>query len=163
MTHLKHDRRRFHRWQRIQIIVKEVCSASNVCRQHSSHKVKGPILAISFSQEEDEDIFPYEDDLIVINLQLHYWNVKKVLIDPNSSKDILYWEAFQDLKLDLELLQPFKGSLVAFSDKHVQLLGYVTIKTTFGTDRSAKMIKVKYMVINTSLPYNICGTICLQV
>lgn len=35
------------------------------------------------------------------------------------------------------------------------ILSYVTIKSTFKIDGSAKMIKVSYMVINAPLPYSI--------
>lgn len=37
----------------------------------------------------------------------------------------------------------------------MQVIGYVTIKTIFGNDGNVKIIKVRYMVINASSPYNI--------
>lgn len=92
---------------------------------------------------------------MVINLQIHDWNVSKVVIDSDSSTYILYYEAFQGLKLYLELLHHFKRALVSLLGKQVQVMGYVTIKTTFGFNESATTIKVKYMVINSPSPYNI--------
>lgn len=37
---------------------------------------------------------------MVINLHIGSWDVKRVLIDPGSLADILYWEAFQGVRLD---------------------------------------------------------------
>lgn len=117
--------------------------------------LRAMVLTVSFSQRDVKDIMPHEDDIMLINLQIYDWSVKRVLIDPNSSAYILYWEAFQVLKLDPELLQPFKGSLVRFSGEQVQVLDYITIKITFKKERSAKIVKVRYMVINVLPSYNI--------
>lgn len=48
-----------------------------------------PILINNFSYREAEDVIQHEDNPMVNNLQIHYWNVKSVLIDPDSLEDIL--------------------------------------------------------------------------
>jgi hypothetical protein len=77
-------------------------------------------------------VVPHDDDPIVVTLQIFNWDVKRVLIDPCSSTDILYYEAFEKLGLDLEQLQPFRGSLAGFIGEQVHVWGYITLKTTFG-------------------------------
>lgn len=37
----------------------------------------------------------------------------------------------------------------------VQVLGYITLGTIFGSGKNAKETKVRYMVVNAPLPYNI--------
>lgn len=49
---------------------------------------------------------------MVISIQIGKWDVKRIFIDPGSSADVMYWEAFQGLRLDMEFLRPFKESLV---------------------------------------------------
>ena len=92
---------------------------------------------------------------MVIKVQIRDWKVKRVLIDPGSSADILYWAAFQGMGIDLPELLPFKGSLVGFSGEQVQVLGHLMLPTTFGNSDDARTVRVRYLVINADSPYNI--------
>lgn len=87
---------------------------------------------ISFSGKELTNIHPHNDDPVVITIICDKWEIKRVLVDQGSSTNILYWEAFETIHLDLEDLIPFKGSLVGFYVVQVQVKGYITLKTTFG-------------------------------
>lgn len=43
---------------------------------------------------------------MIIKVQIHDWNVKRVLIDPGSSADILYCDVFKGMNFDIvELLR----------------------------------------------------------
>jgi len=66
-----------------------------------------------------------------------------VLIDTESSADILYYETFERMGLDPEQLQPFKGTLAGFAGEHFHVRGYITLKTTFGYGSQAKTIRVR--------------------
>jgi hypothetical protein len=81
--------------------------------------------------------------------------VKRVLIDPGSSADILYSDAFEKMGLDEEQLQPFKRSLAGFIGERVHVRGYITLKTTFGDDLQAKTVQVRYHVVSSPHSYNI--------
>jgi len=73
-------------------------------------------------------------------VQILKWDVKRVLIDPGSSTDILYYDTFKKMGLDLEQLQPYKGTLAGFTSEQVHVRGYITLKTFFGTDSQAKTV-----------------------
>jgi len=107
---------------------------------------------ISFTPDDCEVVVPHDDDPMVVTLQIHNWDVKRVLIDPGSSANILYYDAFERLGLAPEQLQTFKGILTGFTDEQVHVRGYVTLKTTFRSGENAKTIKVKYLVINAPKP-----------
>jgi len=92
---------------------------------------------------------------MVVTLKKINWDVKRVLIDPGSWADILYYDAFERLGLDSEQLQPFKGTLAGFTGEQVHVRGYITLRTTFGYGENAKTIKVNYLVINVPNSYNI--------
>jgi hypothetical protein len=88
---------------------------------------------ISFTTKDFRDVIPHDDDPMVITLQIFKWDVKRVLIDPGSSADILYYDTFDRMGLDPEQLQPFKGTLAGFTGEQVHVRGYITLKTTFGS------------------------------
>ena len=56
---------------------------------------------------------------------------------------------------DSKELFPFSGTLIGFSGKQVQVLGYLPVLTTFGNEENAKGVRVRYLVVNASSPYNI--------
>lgn len=64
---------------------------------------------IIFFERDVFDIHPQNDDLMVITIQWDEWEIKTVLIDQESSSDILYWDAFERLLQYLEDLKPSKG------------------------------------------------------
>src|ERR1051325_4817250 len=92
---------------------------------------------------------------MVIKVQIRDCGVKRVLVDPGSSTNVMYWEAFKGMDFDPKELLPFNGTLVGFSGEQVQVLGYLLVLTTFGTDESAKDVRVRYLVVNAYSPYNI--------
>lgn len=102
-----------------------------------------------------EGIVPHDDDPMVVTIQIFKWDVKRVLIDPGSSADILYYETLERMGLDPEQLQPFKGNLPGFTGEQVHVRGYITLRTTFGTGSQAKSIRVRYLVVNSPYSYNI--------
>lgn len=76
-------------------------------------------------------VHPHNDDLMVMAVKCEECDIKRILVDQGTSSDILYWDAFERLCLDLEDLKPFKGSLVIFLGEKVQVKGYLTPLITF--------------------------------
>jgi len=111
--------------------------------------------SITFSPNDFEGVVPHDDEPIVVTLQIFNWDVKRVLIDPGSLVDILYYDAFEKIGLDPEQLQPFKGTFAGFTGEQVHVRGHITLKTTFGTGEYGKTITVKYLVVNAPNCYNI--------
>ncbi|XP_072062271.1 uncharacterized protein [Arachis hypogaea] len=80
------------------------------------------------------------DDPVVISLQLGDLLVKKVLLDPGSSADVLFYSTFQKMKLSNNILQPSTGDLVGFSGERVLVMGSVWFRTTLGEDNTITTI-----------------------
>lgn len=89
---------------------------------------------------------------MVIFVQLSSWEVKRVLIYPRNSIDVLYRDTFKGINLDPEKLKTFNESLVGFLGKHVLVKGYITLKQVLGLEENDKIIKVKYLVIDAPYP-----------
>ena len=69
---------------------------------------------ILFSEEDAKGVKQPHDDPLVIMLMTEGFNTRRILVDNDSSADIIYLSAFQQLKLDPERLRlnPFLSALV---------------------------------------------------
>ncbi|MCI48594.1 gag-pol polyprotein, partial [Trifolium medium] len=68
------------------------------------HSSFPPAPDISFTTEDGQGVSPYDDDPLVIQVQILNCDVKRVLIDSGSSADIMYWEVFKAMQLAEEQL-----------------------------------------------------------
>lgn len=92
---------------------------------------------------------------MVIKVQIQNWDVKHILVDPGSSANVIYWEAFKGMNFDVTELLPFTSSLVGFSGEPTHVLGHLPMITTFGNGESEKSVLVKYLIVNATSPFNI--------
>jgi hypothetical protein len=101
-------------------------------------------------------VVPHDNDPLVIQVQILNCDVKRVLIDSGNSADIMYWDTFKAMQLAGEQLQPYHGTLVGFAVEQAEVMGHITLLTTFGDKENAKTIKVRYLVVRTlCASYNI--------
>ncbi|XP_052114525.1 uncharacterized protein LOC127745613 [Arachis duranensis] len=95
------------------------------------------------------------DDPVVITLQLGDLLVRKVLLGPGSSADVLFYSTFKKMKLSDNLLQSSTGDLVGFSGERVPILGTVWLQTTLGEHPLSKTQDIQYLVVDCFSPYNL--------
>ncbi|XP_057756244.1 uncharacterized protein LOC130975463 [Arachis stenosperma] len=74
-------------------------------------------LAISFNSDDYKATDRNLDDPVVITAKVGEPLVKKILMDPGSSADVLFYSTFQKMNLCDKLLQPSSGELVGFSGR----------------------------------------------
>jgi len=70
--------------------------------------------AITFMDEDDEKFHHRYDDVIVITLLVADYTTRRVLVDNGSSTNILYYPAFQQMRLGGDQLHPVNSPLVGF-------------------------------------------------
>ena len=87
---------------------------------------------ISFTDEEAERIHHPYDDAIVITLLIADYTTRRVLVDNGSSVDILYYPAFQQMRLGRGQLCPVCLPLIGFGGMKVQLVGTITLPVVMG-------------------------------
>ena len=83
----------------------------------------------------DEDtarIHHLHDDAIFISLLIPDYTTKRVLVDNESSANILYYPAFQQMNLGRDQLRPMHSPLVGFGGMKVQPVGTITILVVMG-------------------------------
>ena len=109
--------------------------------------------AISFIEEDAQRLHHPHDDTLVINLSIVDFNTRRVLVDNGSSTDILYYPAFQQMKIDKEHLLP-SDTLVRFGGTKVFLVGTITLLVTIRTYPQQLTKEVIFLVIDFSSTYN---------
>ncbi|XP_072060428.1 uncharacterized protein [Arachis hypogaea] len=62
---------------------------------------------------------PNLDDPVVISVSTKDLLIRKVLLDPGSSADVIFLPTFKKMQLNDKVLQPFSGELVRFFGKRV--------------------------------------------
>jgi len=67
----------------------------------------------------------------------------------------MFWGTFKSLQISSDQLRPYDGGLVGFAGDQVEVREYVDLRTTFSYENAARMITVKYIVVNASSAYNL--------
>ena len=87
---------------------------------------------ITFTDEDAERVHHPHDDAIVITLLIADYTTRRVLVDNESSADILYYPTFQRMRLGRDQLHPMSSSLVGFGGMKVQPVGTITLPVVVG-------------------------------
>ncbi|XP_072062024.1 uncharacterized protein [Arachis hypogaea] len=91
---------------------------------------------------------------MVITIILANANLHRTLIDQGSFADILFKSAFDKLGLQEKELRAYSNSLFGHGDTLIQLLGYISLHTTFGKGTRSKTLSIDYIVVDVSSAYN---------
>ncbi|XP_075655159.1 uncharacterized protein LOC142625369 [Castanea sativa] len=130
-------------------------------RQVNSVHMEPPLK----QRQANQDMFFYEEDArgvrqphndpLVITLTIEGFNTKRILVDNDSSADIMYLPAFQQLKLDPGKLRPFDSPLVSFSGDRVYPKSIVTLKVTIRTYPKQLTRQLDFLVVDYPTSYNV--------
>ena len=88
-------------------------------------------------------------------LNIEGFNTKRILVDNDSSADIIYLPAFQQLKLNPKRLHPFDSPLVSFSGDMVYPKGIVMLTITVGTYPRQLTCQLDFLVVDCPSSYNV--------
>ncbi|XP_015934202.1 uncharacterized protein LOC107460361 [Arachis duranensis] len=110
---------------------------------------------ITFGASDLKSQCPNLKDLVVILIQMGELTVKKVLLDPGSSADVLFYSTFKKMQVNDKALQPRLGELVGFSGEKVPVSGYVWLRTTLGESPNSKTLDIQFLVVDCANPYNV--------
>ncbi|KAL0368523.1 UNVERIFIED_CONTAM: hypothetical protein Scaly_1071200 [Sesamum calycinum] len=110
---------------------------------------------ISFNSQDVDPIRNQENDALVISATLANFLVKKVLVDSESSADIISYDAYIQLGIDNAQLRKANTPLSGFSGEMIEPLGEVMLSLSLGSlpKRFTKM--VKFLVVKAPSAYNI--------
>ena len=109
---------------------------------------------IGFSEEDARRLHHPHDDALVVSMRAGDYNMHRVLVDNGSSADILYYPAFQQMRIDREQLIPTNAPLVGFGGSRVFPLGAVKLLVTVGDYPQQITRDVTFLVVDCSSAYN---------
>ena len=105
--------------------------------------------SISFDDADTEGVTTPHNDALVISLLVHDTNVKRVLIDPGSSVNIILLRVLREMQAEDKMI-PKAHTLSGFDNSSVVTKGEV-ILTTF----AAGVVKeTKFQVVDMEMAYN---------
>ena len=110
--------------------------------------------AITFTDEDAERVHHPHDDAIFITLLIADYTTRRVLMDNGSSTDILYYSAFQQMRLGRHQICLVSSPLVGFGGMKVQLVGTVTLLMLVGAYPQQITKEVNFLVVDCSSLYN---------
>ena len=62
--------------------------------------------------------------LTLVCLEMMGFNIQHILVDQDSSANVMYWDAFIGLKVPKDLLSLYLGALVRFVMEEIEVQGY---------------------------------------
>nr|XP_023912200.1 uncharacterized protein LOC112023810 [Quercus suber] len=110
---------------------------------------------MAFNENDARGVKQPHNDPLVGMLTIEGFNTKRILVDNSSSADIIYFPAFQQLKLDPRRLRPFDSPLVSFSGDRVYPKGIVTLAVTVGTYSRQLTRQIDFLVVDCPSSYNV--------
>ena len=109
---------------------------------------------IEFLEEDARRLHHPHDDALVVSIWVGDYNTYRVLVDNESSPDILYYPAFQQMRVDREQLVPMNAPLIGFGGIRVFPLGAVTLSVTVGNYPQQITKDVTFLVVDCLSAYN---------
>ena len=94
------------------------------------------------------------DDPLVIRAVVANKTIHRVLIDNESSSDIIFASAFGKMGIGREKLEPVNTHLRGFSGERVLPLGSIQLVLTMGDPPFQATTTVKFLIVDAPLAYN---------
>ncbi len=130
--------------------LREVFQVQDSAQMAPSPLRKESVEEIVFNNQDFEGVQLPHSDALVITLRIGEFDVKRILIDPGSSVEIMYESLFRGLGLGKKDLSRTEGPLSGFSRETVVPSGKVTINVRARTVSSP----TEFFVLNAFSPYN---------
>ena len=109
---------------------------------------------IGFSEKDVKRLHHPYDDALVVNIRIEDYKMHRVLVNNESSTNILYYPAFQQMRIDRERLIPTNAPLVSFRGMRVLPLGAITLSVVVGDYPQHIAKDVTFLVVDYSSAYN---------
>ena len=90
------------------------------------------------------------DDPLVIKLQIDQSILGRVLVDGGSSADVLFWDAYQKVGMDVSRINPSISPLVAFDNSRVIPKGVIQLMVY----TAERILPVNFLVVECKSAFN---------
>ena len=107
------------------------------------------LLVLSFSDADKQGTIQPHDDTLVVTLRIGGYDVKRVMIDQDSTAEIMYPDLYKGLGLKPEDLTTYSSALVSFEGKMVVPKGQIRLPVQAGTN----VVEVDFIVVDAFSSY----------
>ena len=104
---------------------------------------------LSFSDEDKVRTLQPHDNTLVVTFRIGRYDVKRVLVDQDSSVEIMYPNLYKRLKLKPEDLAYYDSPQVGFDWKTIIIRGHNRLSVQVGS----KVVEVDFIVVDAYSPY----------
>ena len=110
---------------------------------------KGSPLILGFSDEDKRGTIQPHNGALVVTLRIGGFDVKRVLVDPDSAVEVMYPDLYKGLNLKLEDLTTYDSPLINFKGKTVVPKGQIRLPIQTGSE----VVEVDFIVVDAYSPY----------
>ena len=103
---------------------------------------------MSFSDKDKVGTIQPHNDALVVTLKIEGYDAKRVLVDQDSSVEIMYHDLYKRLNLRLENLTAYDSPLISFDGKVVIPRGQIRLPVQAGSE----VIEVDFNVVDAYSP-----------
>lgn len=118
----------------------------------TTKQIKSPTTTVIFFGDDDKEGVQYSnDDALVVTMLIANCITRSILVDNNSSTDIIFWDAFNRMVIDPNRLRPIAMLLKGLSGDMVQLVGTITLS---GKALNTVATMAEFLVVKAPSSYN---------
>ncbi|KAG8633887.1 hypothetical protein MANES_18G145610v8 [Manihot esculenta] len=103
----------------------------------------------------DKTIGFFQNNIIIVNIHLNRYEMRRVLVDTGSSINLLTSNVFNKLGLDKNNLVKVFYPLVGLGDKTVAVLSTINLPLVFGDGKHKRELYTEFIVVHILLAYNV--------
>ncbi|KAK3007251.1 hypothetical protein RJ639_016151 [Escallonia herrerae] len=104
-------------------------------------------------QGDLEEVITPHDDSLVISLQIDAYVIKRILVDTGSSADILFEEAFSQIKISRERIRPISTPLYGFMGASASVEGVIPLTVVAGSYPLQATQSIDFLSAERCLPF----------
>ena len=104
---------------------------------------------MGFSDEDKRGTIQPHDDALVVTLRIGGFDVRRVLVDPGSTVEVMYPDLYKGLNLRPEDLTAYDSPLISFEGKTVVPKRQIKLPIQTGLE----VIEVDFIVVDAYSPY----------
>ena len=124
-------------------------------KKWSAKQFRGEMDDITFSERDAHHVCHPYCDALVIKAMIANNNVHKMLVDNRSSIDILYFQAFERMRLKVSNLKPSPNPVYGFTGDSIISLGVISLLMTLGEYPRQSCVMADFLIINQPLVFNV--------
>ena len=133
----------------------EPITTTNSSDKRLVKQFRGEIDDITFSKRDAHHVHhPYCDALIIKSMIANNNNVHRMLVNNRCSVYILYFQAFERMRLKVSNLKPSPNLVYIFTGDSVVPLGVISLLMTLGEYPRQSCVIVDFLVIDQSSTFN---------